>query len=699
MLNWNPLTLLTTAIAVVIVLLSCGTDDGSISQDPADTGGRSDAVAQPTETPWATTPAGRSGSQPTTGAKPTEPASIASQTTSRNPAATPVGTEEPASATTGQPSNPSADQTALPAPSGDQVREANALLAKAEYYLQAERYRRAIKASDEVIAIQPNFARAYALRGSAHNELREFDSALRDLDEAIRLDPSRSGPAYSMRAEIYTELGDYDQAIEDAEIGLTAAVLAYQNIGRPDDLVTQDLSAAINGLAGAFFRSGKFSDFSSHFSNHLHSIEGYRGSLDSSAYNRSHAHKLESAHDEISTIDTKLILEPNNYRLYMERGKIYDDIGWYEKAIDDYNKGFVGHPSMTRSRLAISPYIKIKRYDEAYTLIKSIEALHRGTGGTNDPIVDIQAASWLAYRYITVGRNDEALRVMTAFDISNYEPDQFYRGLSSYVESKSLLLALNGEIDKAETYVNALYCAAKVHKCTYPAELEEDRFQDWFGSEIRVYGLPSYLLTVLDDFAIGADDLDVQRYLSLTFLHIPFPRSGFDRLDSARELLELDAQASDAYLNLALAHFEFAAREIKNARDAGTAQPMESHYQQATDALDRYEQLADARKAWVAELRLAEVHRELAIQHLRTADNADKDYQLKHLGLAKGAFESQERLGNVDEEFAGNYFAHLGAVFAKLGQKQEAQDAYKAAYDYGFDRRSIEEALSRLAQQ
>ena len=579
-------------------------------------------------------------------------------------------------------------------------------MAKAEYYLQAKRYRRAVEASHEVIAIQPNVARAYMLRGSAYNELREFDSALRAFDEVIRLDPSRSGPAYSIRAGIYTELGDYDQAIENAEIGLTAAVLAYQNRGSREEVVKQDLAAAVSGLAGAFFRSGKYGDYSSHFRDHLRSIEGFTGNSERIAYDGPYERALDSAQDEISAIDTKLILEPNKYGLYLERGQIYADIGWYEKAIEDYNKGdevqrASGVGDGYVNFRGIEPNIQLKQYDEAYPLIKTLEEFSRSLDEPGNPVTHGRPASSLALLYLNTGHPEEALRVMNAYDIGNFETDL---GFATYVGRKSIILAVNGEFDEAAMYFDALYCDAEVRQCTYPAELAEAGFQGWSrswykGSSPAAFGLSHWMMSILDDFNAGTDELGAHRYLSRLLLYGPFPSFGYDRIDSSQALLVLDPQSSDAFLNLALAHFEFATAEIRNARNDATARPMELHYQKGMDALDKYETFEGPNNAWMAELRLAEVHRTLALQHMSAIPKADQDYQQKHLGLSIGAFASYERLGGVDEKFAGDYYFRLGNVFAGLGSNQEAQNAYKTAFDYGYDRQKIEEALSRLVQQ
>ena len=54
----------------------------------------------------------------------------------------------------------------------------------------------------------------YAARGFSYGKLAEYEKAITDFDEAIRLDPEYF-TAYNRRGNLYIVLGDYEQAIED----------------------------------------------------------------------------------------------------------------------------------------------------------------------------------------------------------------------------------------------------------------------------------------------------------------------------------------------------------------------------------------------------------------------------------------------------------------------------------------------------
>ena len=55
---------------------------------------------------------------------------------------------------------------------------------------------------------------AYNNRGLAHYDKEDYDRAIADFTQAIRLDP-KFGKAYDARANAYSDKGDHDRAIAD----------------------------------------------------------------------------------------------------------------------------------------------------------------------------------------------------------------------------------------------------------------------------------------------------------------------------------------------------------------------------------------------------------------------------------------------------------------------------------------------------
>jgi protein O-mannosyl-transferase len=82
------------------------------------------------------------------------------------------------------------------------------------YYVLGQ-YQRAIADCDEAIRLKPDFAAAYFSRGVAYDNLGQYQSAIADYSETIRLKPDYV-PAYKNRGLDYGKyLGQYKNAIED----------------------------------------------------------------------------------------------------------------------------------------------------------------------------------------------------------------------------------------------------------------------------------------------------------------------------------------------------------------------------------------------------------------------------------------------------------------------------------------------------
>ena len=82
-------------------------------------------------------------------------------------------------------------------------------------YANLEEFERAVQDYDEAIRLDPELALAYLFRGIAYDELGEYDQAALDYGEATRVDP-KLAPAYGNRGIVYfINLGDTEKAIED----------------------------------------------------------------------------------------------------------------------------------------------------------------------------------------------------------------------------------------------------------------------------------------------------------------------------------------------------------------------------------------------------------------------------------------------------------------------------------------------------
>ena len=143
-------------------------------------------------------------------------------------------------------------------------------------------YDRAIADYDQAIRLEPDYASAFNNRGVAYRLKSDYDRAIRDYDQAIRLKPdyalafNNRGYAYRQKGEYDHAIRDYDQAIRlkpdyvdayngkawllatarDAYIrnGAEAVRLAREAIRLDDNPYTRDT------LAAAYAEAGRFND-------------------------------------------------------------------------------------------------------------------------------------------------------------------------------------------------------------------------------------------------------------------------------------------------------------------------------------------------------------------------------------------------------------------------------------------------------
>ena len=81
-------------------------------------------------------------------------------------------------------------------------------------YKRKGQWDRAIADYDEAIRLNPDLAETFANRGTAYYYKGQIGRALKDYHEAIRLKPEFSR-AFSNRGNVYRKKGQFDRAIED----------------------------------------------------------------------------------------------------------------------------------------------------------------------------------------------------------------------------------------------------------------------------------------------------------------------------------------------------------------------------------------------------------------------------------------------------------------------------------------------------
>ena len=89
-----------------------------------------------------------------------------------------------------------------------------------------EQYESAIKDLDEAIKLKPDESWHYFHRALANFELEQYESAIKDLDEAIKLKPDETW-RYFHRARAKKELKKYRDAIKDLDEAINWYPLNY----------------------------------------------------------------------------------------------------------------------------------------------------------------------------------------------------------------------------------------------------------------------------------------------------------------------------------------------------------------------------------------------------------------------------------------------------------------------------------------
>jgi tetratricopeptide (TPR) repeat protein len=90
-------------------------------------------------------------------------------------------------------------------------------------------YHEAISNFTQALAINPNNATTYRMRGKSYLALQQYDKAISDYNQAIRLQPDFGG-SYSLRGDVYYSLHQYKEALADYEraFSLTPSLLGIQ---------------------------------------------------------------------------------------------------------------------------------------------------------------------------------------------------------------------------------------------------------------------------------------------------------------------------------------------------------------------------------------------------------------------------------------------------------------------------------------
>lgn len=104
---------------------------------------------------------------------------------------------------------------------------------------------RALRDQDDAIRIDPNYGPAYSNRGNVYSSFGQLDRAIQDYSKALEINP-RDARTLNNRGDVYTAMGKYDLALQDLDaaikiepnaVGLSNRCFARTLAGRTQDAI------------------------------------------------------------------------------------------------------------------------------------------------------------------------------------------------------------------------------------------------------------------------------------------------------------------------------------------------------------------------------------------------------------------------------------------------------------------------------
>ncbi|TDC23384.1 tetratricopeptide repeat protein [Streptomyces sp. 8K308] len=301
------------------------------------------------------------------------------------------------------------------APELDAAARAAAYTLSGRLHYDKGEYEEAVLEYDEALRLAPDSAWALAYRGDACRLLRRYDDALRDLDRAIQLDGSYAW-ALGVRGSLFSGLRRYEEALRDLDRAIdleTDSAWEHAQRGMVHRLsgwyeaAVADFDKAIRlGKDDAWTRWNRGA---AHNSAGLieEAVRDFDRALDMEPddawahASRGSAYRLAGSMDlAVVDLDRALERDPDNPWAYAERGEAHRLAGRPEEAVADLDRALELDPDYawafgTRGQIHRSAGIfeaPLRDYGRAIELDPDKAWLHHGRGETHQFAGDHEAA-------------------------------------------------------------------------------------------------------------------------------------------------------------------------------------------------------------------------------------------------------------------------------------------------------------------
>ncbi len=211
---------------------------------------------------------------------------------------------------------------------------------------------------DRAIALNSQFAVAYAERAAINNKQMNLLDALSDLSQAIKLRPDVAS-IYESRGVIYTNIGKYKEALQDLNRCLELKAdqqevlkirgYAHSKLGNwKEALIDLDKGIAmkpdakcIAGRAWVYYKTGKYQQALADCNHSIKLDPGFWTGYQVKGYILEALNKPEEA---LTNLNTSLRLNPKSGDSMEWRALCYQDLKQYDKALAEYTNALKYNP-------------------------------------------------------------------------------------------------------------------------------------------------------------------------------------------------------------------------------------------------------------------------------------------------------------------------------------------------------------------